>query len=371
MANILIVSNHYPVCSARFATDAFRRLGHTVRHVGPAMGANIWGMTLPPWSVWEPDELLKLGDHHSGFLWADIVIVMDSDPAILQDANSIPNPSSGLKVVWGVDNHVRDYRRGWFDHYFLAHRNVSVMGWQSATVMTTPQTGTLTADGVLVGVATSDSVDLPDITHLPCCYDPTLHTPSPISFEEREYDVCMIGVMYPQRMALVNGLRKAGLKVLAGTGLIGDAYRDAYHNSRIALNISVSGDAAQRLFETAAMGCVVMTDPVADLAILKPLGFWLLDDWEAADNTDHQIEYVIAACEDILDKPKAAIEQIALSMAWVKGHTWDTRAQTILTAMKMTGQKTAKTPTPANFMRRIVSGLRCGRIGLSLRKRDG
>lgn len=322
MTNILIVSNHYPVCSARFATAAFERLGHTVRHVGPAMGTNIWGMTLPPWSVWEPDSPTNKEDDYlsPSVSWPDLIVVMDSDPKILdmQGVKAIgPHKHNCPTVVWGVDNHVRDYRRDWFDHYFLAHRRGSVMEWRPK-LMQPPTVG------VNIGTAKNN-----DMTHLPCCYDPTLHTPSPIPFEDREYDVCMIGVMYPQRQALVNGLRKAGLKVLAGTGLIGDAYVGAYHNSRIALNISVAGDAAQRLFETAAMGCVVMTDPVEDLAILKPNGFWLLTAWKSLFETE-QVNYVIRDVKDILADPDTATAMIEQSMDWAKGRTWDTRAATIL-----------------------------------------
>ena len=185
--NILILSNHYAVCSARYATSAFERLGHTVKHVGPAMGRDIWGLTLPAEYKWEPKPR-DFGEK------PNLVIMMDSDPRLLDDfkvkldhqgakliltGDGIPKDYSA--IVWGVDNHARDYRRDWFDHYFLAHRHVSVMDWELNT----------------------------DMTHLPCCYDPTLHTPSLIPFEERKYDVGMIGVMYPQRWTLVKALREA------------------------------------------------------------------------------------------------------------------------------------------------------------------
>jgi len=32
--NVLVVAIHYPVCSARYAVDALRRLGHEVRSAG-------------------------------------------------------------------------------------------------------------------------------------------------------------------------------------------------------------------------------------------------------------------------------------------------------------------------------------------------
>jgi glycosyltransferase involved in cell wall biosynthesis len=284
--NILIVCNHYAVCSARYASAAFERLGHTVKHIGPAMGRNIWGLTLPPEYVWEPDG--NLNDFHE---WPDLVVVMDSDPAILQAWGDDWNGLSDM-VVWGVDDHVRDYRREWFDHYFLAHRNVSVMDWQA------------------------------DMTHLPCSYDPTLHTPSPIPFEERAYDVCMIGVMYEHRWQLVQALRDAGFKVLAGTGLVYESYAQAYQNARISLCLSSNGDVAQRVFETARMGCVVMSDNCADYPVLKPDGIWLLDDLTP--------EIVVQAVRDVLHEPEHAQAMIARSMAWAEPFSWDNAARKVV-----------------------------------------
>lgn len=304
---ILIVANHFCVCSARYAADAFVRLGHTVNHVGPEMGRNIWGLTLPPEYVWEPDELTSAK--------FDLVIVMDSDPSILDGGQKLFDTPH---IVWGVDNHVRDYRRPYFEHYFLAHRNVSVMEWRSPTASLAHYfENDPKARPAFFPV---DASEYTDMTHLPCCYDPTLHTPSPIPFEEREYDVCMIGVMYPQRWERVRQLRAAGFKVLAGTGLVYDSYVNAYHNSRISLCLSSNGDVGQRVFETAAMGCVVTTDNCPDFQLLKPDGFWLLEPGET----------LIDACKTILHEPEHAQAMIERSLAWVQPHTWDNRAAEIV-----------------------------------------
>src|SRR3990167_11339855 len=186
--NLLIVANHFCVCSARYATAAFERLGHTVKHVGPAMGRNIWELTLPEAYVWEPNKDFVVIGHstqssdyaismqHDGIATyaPDLIIVMDSDPEILNAQKSAPDTVP--MIVWGVDNHVRDYRRPYFEHYFLAHRNGSVMAWQPND----PRIGPDNPDWQPRWM---------DMTHLPCCFDPTLHTPSPIPFEQREYDV--------------------------------------------------------------------------------------------------------------------------------------------------------------------------------------
>lgn len=298
--NILIVANHYAVCSARYATDAFKRLGHDVRHVGPAMGRNIWGLALPERYVWEPDPELQLGQYHSGWLWADLAIVMDSDPAILDAVNSIPVP----RVVWGVDNHVRSYRRPWFEAYFLAHRNVSQMAW--VTEHPLPDTEHI----LLKGDA---------FTHLPCCYDPTIFTPSTIPWAEREYDVAMIGVMYEQRQQTVQALRAAGLRVLAGTGLVYENAALAYQNARISLCLSSNGDVGQRAFETAATGCLVLSDDCPDFARLQPDGFAI---WGGGD--------LVGTVRDLLSDASRAEAMIARSLVWVDGQTWDARAQVIV-----------------------------------------
>lgn len=276
---ILIVANHYPVCSARYMTAACARLGHDVRHVGAAMGRHIWGLELDARTVWQPD-----GDLDTRWRdWQpDLVVVMDSDPAILNTVDF-----DAPTVVYGVDNHVRDYRRPQFDRYFLAHRGVSLMDWGG------------------------------DMQHLPCAYDPVTFTPSPLPFAERPYDVAMIGVMYPQRWALVDALKAAGLRVAIGTGLVYEQYARVYHQARVSLCASFCGDVAQRVFETAALGCVVLSDPCPDFALLQPRGVLVYRDLDEA---------VALAQVALHEGAPLAVE----SQAWVRGHTWDARAREIV-----------------------------------------
>lgn len=324
--NILIVANHYAVASGRYATEAFRRLGHDVRTVGPAMGRQIWGMELPAEYVWEPDEgFVIVGKSTSSSDYAlsmkqegvetfkpDCIVVMDSDPKLLdQQANA---PATVPIIVWGVDNHVRDYRRPWFDHYFLAHQRVSEMLWNEVTYATLFD-GEPKAENIVEQVVAHN----PDMTHLPCCYDPTLHVPSAIPWADREYDVCMIGVMYPERWRVVNALRAAGFKVLAGTGLVYEAYVEAYHNSRISLCISSNGDVAQRVFETARMGCVVVSDPCSDYTLLKPEGIFLVEDGD-----------YIGAVQEVLRDPVTAQVMASNGQAWAEPYSWDHAAQKVV-----------------------------------------
>lgn len=299
--NILIVANHYAVCSARYAADAFTRLGHSVKHVGRPMGRDIWGMQVPAEYVWEPNAQLMEYDKLSA--WSpdlDLVVVMDSDPTVLNwagNASYFVAPT----VVWGVDNHVRDYRRPDFDHYFLAHKSVSVMPW-----------------GLNYGVHPEPSVNVyyPDMTWLPCAYDPIAFPPSPIPWEQRQYDVACLGVMYPQRHMLVDALKRAGLKVAAGMGLVYENYAAIYHNSRVALSVSAAGDLAIRIFEGAGMGCAVLSDPLKDLAYFDnhPIVEY--------NNVDEAIELA----RTLQTRPEVGAE----SVHWAQAHTWDARTQVVI-----------------------------------------
>lgn len=275
--NILILANHYPVASGRYVRDALRRLGHTVYTDGPAMGGSIWGLHLPDGFEWTP-EPPPVGTP------IDRILVMDSDPAILDGAE--PYGGAAPLVVFGVDNHVRSYRRPWFDHYYLGHLHPSIMPW------------------------------LPDMTHVPCGYDPTLFTPSPIPFEERRYDVAILGVMYPDRQAAVAELRRAGLKVIAGCGLVGESYRDAHHDARIALCLPARNDVAQRVFESSAMLNLVMTPWLPDFAKLRPRGL-----------------YIVRETTPLADQVRDAMQhahETAAAREWAALYTWDKLALQVL-----------------------------------------
>jgi hypothetical protein len=275
--NILILANHYPVASGRYVRDALRRLGHTVYTDGPVMGTRVWGLTLPLWAEWTPEPPPVDS-------WLDLTIVMDSDPSILDLANE--EAIAAKTVVWGVDNHVRDYRRQWIKHYYLAHLHPSIMPW------------------------------LPDMTHVPCGYDPVLFTPSPIPFAERRYDVAILGVMYPDRLRAVDELRGSGLKVIAGCGLVGESYVQAHHDSRVALCLPATNDVAMRVMECAAMGCMVMTPWLPDFQKLRPRGLYL-------------VRAGVPLADQVRDAMTQA-EHIPEAQAWAANYTWDKLALQVL-----------------------------------------
>src|SRR5690606_8765019 len=273
--NLLLHYIHYPVSSGRYMTEAFRRLGHTAYHIGQETGRSIWGMEVPQEYVWcqdaPPDEWLP-----------DLCILMDT--AYQWHHETVPT------IVYTVDNHVRNVRQDGIAHYFLGHKIVSIMSYTDVC------------------------------TWLPCGYDRTLFRASPIPYQVRQYDVLCLGVVYPQRYALIQQLIDAGLKVIWGCGLVFDGYATAYHNSRISLCQSINGDVAQRVFETSAMGCVVMSDKCPDFDILQPQGIWLIEPDVS----------IVEQVRSILADPNVAQEHIEQSMEWAKPHTWNARAQVII-----------------------------------------
>lgn len=309
MTNILLAANHYAVASGRYMANAFRRAGHDVKTFGPAMGNRIWGIEIPEKYVWKPDGepgIASRFDHNVKDALAafpgwkpDLILVMDSALDVIGRKEDFPCP----KVLFGVDNHVRNYWRhgdNWFTHKFLAHH-----------------------DGPALPVC-----DCSDMTWLPCGYDPIAFRPSPIPMAERKYDIALVGYPYPQRQALVEAMRNAGLAVFATLGALYDDYEAIYHDTRISLCSSAAGDLAQRVFETAAMGCAILTDRLADLPRLD------------AREYEHYAPYssvldAVSAASLLLGSPHELERMAAAGQEWARPHSWDARAKTILETMKL------------------------------------
>jgi len=263
-------------------TEAFKRIGVDVRHIG---GPSHWPY-IDERHYWQPDAYYENGQWPD---WTpDLVLYMDT--AHKPWVSGYPNVPH---AVYCTCNAVCNMTMPTMQHYFVAaHYGPE---W--------PVTGD-------------------DMTWLPNAYDPTLHTPSAIPYEEREYDVCMVGTIGPHRRALITALEDAGLKVFADVQLYYEDYVAAYHNSRIGLVSNEQQSGMMRCFETAAMGCVVLSNPVLDYRLLRPQGFVIFPQ-------DKSLE-VVKYAEYILSDPERAKGWIADAMQWVRPHTWDARAQTVV-----------------------------------------
>jgi len=291
---ILVAAIHYPIASGRYIARALRRMGNDVKTIGPYTGGHVWNMELPESSGWEPDyETVSDFDHPTRAemkFVPELVITADSAFTL----HGVRENMSCQHVAYGVDNHVRDYRVGIdYDHLFLAHSN-----------------------GYRIGEN--------NVTWLPCAYDPELHyveTP----WNKRPFHAAMIGVVYEERAVIINAMNTAGLRVLAGTGAILDAYRANYNQALISVCRSIKGDLAQRVFETAAMGCLILSDRVPDM---DKLG---MEDGVHYVGYDTAEEATAKAIEIVNDwEPERVKSMIDASLEWVRPHTWDARCQVIL-----------------------------------------
>jgi len=274
---ILLAYIHYPICSGRYVKDALMRLGHDVKSCGYSTRDQIWGMKVSGRWSHHPDAPLAEAIPS----WKpDLIIILES-----QWSFHHPYYADSPHVIYGMDNHVRDYTQAGIEHYFLAHNEPSIMD--------------MTQDNT---------------TWLPCGYDPVAFTPSPIPIAERTFDVSLIGMMYEERVEIAERLIAEGFKTRFLTGLLYDEYAAVYHQTRIALNVSIKGDLNQRIFEGAALGCVVLSNPCADLKAMTANSVF---QYESHDD-------IVTFVEHYLKEPFAA------DFEWVTDHTWDNRAQVIV-----------------------------------------
>src|SRR3990167_277497 len=307
MTRILIVAIHYPVASGRYCADALRRMGHEVRTIGPETGAEIWGMTVDEKYIWRAD--VPADD------WIpDLILVMDAHIALPAEWKfDCP------VVVYGVDNHVRDYRQfdGMARAFFFAHNPV---GNRVQNFDCKP--GESFIDGMAINMLTGEGPAY-NITWLPCGYDPVAFTPGP-PYAERSFDAAIIGVLYNRRAELLGELVKIpNVRIAYGTGDVYDQYAARYHDAKVSLVRSAAGDVAQRVWETAAMGCLILMDDCPDCAALG-----------LRDSENCLIYHSVAEAVDQLKWAMAhpdIAEEIALGgYQWAAPGTWDARCQVIL-----------------------------------------
>jgi len=135
----------------------------------------------------------------------------------------------------------------------------------------------------------------------------------------------MVGVAYPNRIAVIQALADAYPERVGATlGLLYEDYARFYNNTLVSVCQSINGDVAQRIFETAAMGCVILSDRCPDF---ERLGF---------EEGKHYLGFstpqeAVSRMKQLLDMPDDKIAELAENAyRWALPHTWDARAQVIL-----------------------------------------
>lgn len=283
---ILLHFPHFPVSPGRFLASAFTRLGHDVRTIGQYYGDNTGWNETPC-----KREYIHVphGDKYYRFPDWSPELVVDCDE-YARPPKRRPQYKRVPHVMYSASNNVCNIL-GPFDHGFIALRKGPALPMDDS--------GRLTWVG--------------------CGYDPTLHTPSPIPWEEREYDVCFIGAAWNKRNYLLGLFKSAGLKVYRGMGEMFAEYVAAYHNSRFGL--VCAGDYPgpnMRFFETPAMGCLpIIARSTWEQEIDIP-ALWYVNPDEA-----------VVLVRQYLDSPGNAKALLDRAMAWVQPWTWERVAQKI------------------------------------------
>lgn len=156
--------------------------------------------------------------------------------------------------------------------------------------------------------------------YLPYGYDPTIFFPEDL---DKETDACLIGLHYPQRDALVNGIKSQGYKVHYSIGEIYEDNRMLYNHSKVALCWSTLLDLPARVWEGMGMGLPVVTNRVPDLDKFFLEGV----DYIGFSSLNEGIAKTVWTLENY-----ETAKQIGMSAhEKVKAkHTWDHRVQTIL-----------------------------------------
>ena len=292
---ILITCDHFAVASGRYAYDALKRMGHDVKSQGLSHGNLIWGKEIDPQYAWVPD--VPEAD------WKpDLVIHMDPNRKPIRVGNA-------LHVVYGVDNHVRDYWPdfGW-DHLFLVHKFGNRIGEEN-------------------------------VTWLPCGYDPVYFDGGP-KLESRTLDAAMIAYMYDNRASSIYALRHhlPQLTIAYDTGPVYDEFAAIYRNAKISLVRSFGKDVAIRVWETAAMGCLLIMDWCHDA---EELGL------EHGKNclvyqTDEEL---VQRVKWVMMNPDDAQKIANAGKRWARPHTWDARLQVIVDWAAGQGKRKQIVPT--------------------------
>ena len=283
---LLLACEHHPVTPARFLANAFDAMPDVdLRHIGTDRG----GVTSITGEIRSDKAWKSMGDYqHYWPDWRpDLVLYFDTISAHYHHSRYQDVPH-----IWYHIEGVMDNIMPGMAHYF--HATSYGPNWEK----------------------------VPDrMTWLPTAYDPAVHTPSPIPWEDREYDVCLVGRRDPHRAACLDKLKEAGLSVFYGLGLIDEDFAAAYHNARLSLVDHFYNIVPMRTMETAATGNLLYSQWLGDYDKLEIKGV-------VAHPPDINQFGIVA--RELLERPEECKALVSQSMEWVKPHTYAARARTII-----------------------------------------
>ncbi len=297
----VVTFQHFPWTIARYMVEAMRDEGHSVITVGPyyatwipwtAAGANHEGMDLPPKYAFLPNFILEKNVEYDWSVIEELHPEVKHADAYIQMTPGWRvhgRPSQGVHCLLATDPHVVgwwvDLQRPDFDVVFNMQRNYMQ----------------------------------PTDHYIPYGHSPRWHY-----YEEREkkIDVMCGGLQYPPRVQVGQWLTENGHKVLFQVGLVGDEYRQAYCESRVAFSWSSRQDTIARVFEGPAIGTALVCNRTPDLDLFFTPGVDCLTFTDYGGAVD--------ACESLL-KNRLLLNRIAASgHKRVAVHTYNNRVKWIV-----------------------------------------
>lgn len=236
---ILATTLFYPVSIGRYIIEELQaRDDLEVKTIGPAFGAWIpWngGMNLPAKYAFNPDISIPTKANTVSMSFAEMMLGGWEPDVIMQfDAgwHFTGRPKHGLNVQYQSDPHaLKDFYRG------------------------------VRGDFDLVFCSQTPYMDEGEV-YMPYAYSDRWFYPEP---QEKIYDACMIGIPYNQRVHLANALKREGINVFMGQGIVFDEYREMYNKSKVALSWSSLLDTPMRVYEAMGMHLPLVANQTPDL----------------------------------------------------------------------------------------------------------
>lgn len=232
MARIALTFIRYPLTIGHYWEEAFRNTNHEIITVCPYSGTWIpWrgGMHLPDKYAIPPDYQIPW-DQRAQYTFQqaeELMGLRHIDAWVSIDAayHLRGKPRDALSVWIAVDSHCVNYdeQREQADFFFNVHKDFMK----------------------------------PDDIHLPVGYSPRWHYPV---FAEEEYDVMLLGLMYPNRVAAIQQMAWRGYETLIDNGPCFDEARELYAKTKLIFNWSLPDNTVCRVWEAMAMGKTLVTN---------------------------------------------------------------------------------------------------------------
>lgn len=280
-----------------------RRNDMEVLHISPFHSNNMpWGVVsvVPEKYIWKPDVCLPSlpigsvmpiqmieSQLPKGFV-PDLWINIDSG------FHWTGKPSSGKSIAWYSDPHVL---RSWYNQVKTQY-----------DYRFNPQSEYMESDEI----------------YLPYACDKEWHNKMDIKWEDKEYDVCLIGNHYGNRVDLINKLRNIGYSCFFELGVAKEDAREIINKSKISINWSSMQDQTARVFEVMGCGTILLANRIKDLSNT----FKENEEYYGFSNTEDAINKVAYILNNPIEGQRVA--KNGYDAIINREHYWDNRVDKIM-----------------------------------------